>query len=237
MLRYTRKEQKQAAKNDLNGRWGVSIGSFLMATYVPMNVVMLPAVFLIFAGAFFGAAGNDVLGLSIISISYLLLFVPLFLVSGPLYMGYYLFNLRIARGDEAGWALPYRCFTKGIYGRLTKGYFMWTLIILLWTCLLIVPGIIKSLSYAQVPYLMMDHPEMTWQEAMKESARMMQGHKWDLFVLQLSFIGWLLLAEITYFVSMIYSGPYMYQAFVNFYRDLKGEPLNVAKAASYEMPH
>ena len=236
MLRYTRKEQKQAAKNDLKGKWGVSIGSYLMATYVPMNVVMLPAVFLVFAGAFFGIAGNDILGFSMVSVSYLLLFVPLFMVCGPLYMGYYLFNLRIARGDAVGWALPYRCFTDGVYGRLTKGYFMWTLIILLWSMLLFVPGIIKGLSYAQMPYLMMDHPEMTWREAMKESARMMHGHKWDLFVLGMSFFGWFVLAYFTSYISMVYSGPYMYQALANFYRDLKGETLNVASAVTYDMP-
>lgn len=232
MLRYSRKEMKQAAKNDLKGKWGVSIGSFLLATYVPMNVVAIPFAFLLYAGVFLLAAQQEVLGGIIMVISYLMLFVPMFVICGPLYMGYYLFNLRIARHQQAGFGLPYRAFTSGVYGRLTKGYFMWNLMIMLWMLLLIVPGIVKSFAYALAPYLMMDHPEMTWKEALAESQRMMKGHKMKLFVLHLSFIGWIVLAGITSYATMIYSGPYMYQAFANFYRDLKGETLNVASASS-----
>ncbi|MBR5329690.1 MAG: DUF975 family protein [Firmicutes bacterium] len=234
MLRYTRKEMKQAAKNDLNGKWGVSIGSFLMATYVPAMVFTLPFAFLYMGGflalmveAFPMAALMN--GLAILS-----LFIPVFLISGPLYMGYYLFNLKVGRNQPVGFALPYRAFTSGVYGRVTKGYFMWNVIVLLWSLLLIVPGIVKGMAYAQMPYLMMDHPEMTWKEAMKESERMMKGHKMDYFVLGLSFFGWILLASITYYASMLYSGPYMYQTLANFYRDLRGETLNVVKVTSYE---
>ena len=70
---------------------------------------------------------------------------------------------------------------------------------------------------------------LRWKEALKESQRMMDGHKWELFVLGLSFIPWLLLVCVTFGIALLYVGPYMQVTYTNFYRTLKEEQLEVTR--------
>ena len=72
-------------------------------------------------------------------------------------------------------------------------------------------------------YIQHDHPEMTETESITASKNMMRGHKWDLFVLDLSFIGWYLLAGLTFGILLIYVLPYHNAARTAFYLDLIGE--------------
>ena len=58
----------------------------------------------------------------------------------------------------------------------------------LWSLLLIIPGIVKSYEYRMIPYLLADHPEMSKDEAFAASKAMIDGNKWDAFVLDFSFI-------------------------------------------------
>jgi uncharacterized membrane protein len=93
----------------------------------------------------------------------------------------------------------------------------------LWTLLLIVPGIIKSFSYALVPYILTDKPELTAEEAINLSMKMMDGHKLDLFILSLSFIGWSILAIFTLCIGYLWLTPYIYTTMIAFYEDVKAE--------------
>ena len=86
-------------------------------------------------------------------------------------------------------------------------------------------AIIVKYMYMMVPYLLHDYPELTPREAMKLSREMMSGQKWELFVLDLSFIGWILAALLTAGLGMIFVEPYMSTARAAFYEDLKGEKL------------
>lgn len=95
--------------------------------------------------------------------------------------------------------------------------------IFLWALLLIVPGIVKSYSYAMAPYLMHDHPEMTASQAIDESMRLMEGNKMNLFLLDLSFIGWWLLCLITFGLLAFIVSPYQMTARAEFYRELIDE--------------
>lgn len=88
--------------------------------------------------------------------------------------------------------------------------------------LLIVPGIIKGLSYSMSYFVLKDRPELSPAEAIKESMRLMNGHKADLFILQLSFIGWAILGSITV-IGIIWVIPYMYTAVAAFYEQLKNK--------------
>ncbi len=94
----------------------------------------------------------------------------------------------------------------------------------LWSLLFVIPGIIKAYSYSMTYYILADHPEMTAREAIDESCRIMNGHKFDLFVLQLSFFWWILLCTITFGIGFIYVGPYMSAATAKFYDTIK-EPV------------
>ena len=99
--------------------------------------------------------------------------------------------------------------------------FLVGLFTILWSLLLVVPGIIKAYSYSMVNYILCDNPEMSAMDAIKESQRIMQGHKMDLFVLQLSFILWILMGIVTLGIGYIYVIPYMQQTLVNFYNRIK----------------
>jgi uncharacterized membrane protein len=94
--------------------------------------------------------------------------------------------------------------------------------IFLWSLLLIVPGIIKALSYAMTPYILRDHPELRYDAAIRESMRMMQGNKMKLFLLILSFIGWFILALIPFGLGLFLFLPYYRTSIAAFYEDLKG---------------
>ena len=93
----------------------------------------------------------------------------------------------------------------------------------LWALLLIVPGIIKSFSYAMTPFILIDNPELTANEAIDRSRAMMRGHKFDLFWLLLSFIGWFILCMLTLGIGFFWLIPYTYTSVAGFYKDVKAE--------------
>lgn len=100
--------------------------------------------------------------------------------------------------------------------------------IVLWALLFWIPGIIKSLSYSQLLFILVDEDEhVYYNDAITKSRQMMDGHKWELFVLHLSFLGWIILTSLTFGVLGIYTIPYMQVTFANYYLSLKGN--NVAQ--------
>ncbi len=99
--------------------------------------------------------------------------------------------------------------------------------VLLWSLLLIIPGIIKSFSYAMAPLILAETPDMPPLEAINRSKQIMHGHKMDFFVLELSFIGWILLGAITCGIAYIWVVPYMQAAFVNFYNSIKSNEIEL----------
>lgn len=100
--------------------------------------------------------------------------------------------------------------------------FMMSLFVFLWSLLFIIPGIIKAYAYSMAFYIKQDHPEYEWKECLDESQRMMDGHKADLFLLQLSFIGWMILCIFTAGIGFLWLEPYMQAAQANFYNELVG---------------
>ena len=98
--------------------------------------------------------------------------------------------------------------------------FMMGLFVFLWSLLLVIPGIIKGLSYAAAPYILAANPELSGPEALNESKKKMHGNKMDLFVFYLSFIGWGLLVIPTFGLLLIWLIPYMSTAEANFFANL-----------------
>lgn len=91
----------------------------------------------------------------------------------------------------------------------------------LWSLLFVVPGIIKACSYSQALYIIAEDPEIGALEAINRSKAMMDGHKMEYFVLGLSFIGWNLLACLTFGILYIWLIPYMQTTMANFYNSIK----------------
>ncbi len=132
-----------------------------------------------------------------------------------------------------GVAVTFLELSRGIkvnYGNLFEGYkdfvrifttlLLKTVYVMLWTLLLIVPGIIKNYSYAMTEYVLADRKDLSYNQAIEESMRLMQGNKWRLFVLDLSFIGWALLCLLTMGIGFLFLVPYMHVARAHFYADL-----------------
>lgn len=96
--------------------------------------------------------------------------------------------------------------------------------IFLWFLLLFVPGAIKHYSYACVDYLLIDKPDLSADETIHLSREMMKGHKWELFCLDLSFLGWALICLVfTVGIGFFWLSPYVKTARAAFYEDLVAE--------------
>ena len=127
--------------------------------------------------------------------------------------------LTLAAGTKPEIAELFQHFNK-FWGTF-KVTFLTGLFTFLWALLLYIPGIIKALSYSMAMFILAENPDMPALEAIDRSKKMMDGHKMDLFVLYLSFIGWGLLCGITFGIAAIWVVPYMSATMVNFYNSIK----------------
>ena len=108
------------------------------------------------------------------------------------------------------------------YRETAKGMFKRDIFTILWSLLLIVPGIVKAYEYRMIPYLFADDPTMTSDRAFAESRRMMQGNKWRAFVLDLSFLGWGILSVLTLgLVGVFHAAPYQLMTNAALYESLR----------------
>ncbi|MCR4688383.1 MAG: DUF975 family protein [Saccharofermentans sp.] len=123
--------------------------------------------------------------------------------------------------EPANLSLIAHSFDKNYMNSVKAGFFS-QLFISLWSLLFVIPGIIKSYEYRLVPYLVSENTEMTWKEALAESTRLMKGHKWNTFVLDLSFIGWEILSFFTCgLLSIFYVDPYKLSTDAALYEAIK----------------
>lgn len=177
-----RAELKSRAKNILSANYWPLIGAILLVT------------------AIFGAAGCiPVIGTAAV---YFLL---------PVALGLTLYIVNI---DDGGKPSVTDIFTNAFNGkyylRRVGGYAWMVLFTFLWSLLFVIPGIVKAYSYALTPYILAKYPEVQAKEALKHSMKIMDGKKAELFVLQLSFIGWALLSGITFgILGIFFVVPYM----------------------------
>jgi uncharacterized membrane protein len=183
------------------------------------------------------AIGALILYVLIINVASQLSFVGLIFAGYPLVYGYSRFNIKLTQGTQdindlfVGFSEYYLDNAITILIR--------ELLVILWSLLLIVPGIIKGLSWAMVPYLQQDEDYHYFQmESLRKSAEMMNGHKKRLFMLYLSFLGWHLLGLLTLgILNLLYVLPYQEQAIAQFYLDLKANDRAIDKDVEYIQPN
>lgn len=142
-----------------------------------------------------------------------------FIIGGTIQLGYCKFLLKQHDGADPQFNDVFSEFDR--FGDGFAQHFLRNLYTFLWGLLFIIPGIIKSLSYAMTPYIMAENPGMRANDAITRSREMMDGHKADLFVLNLTFIGWDILAALTLNIGYLWLNPYKNAAEAAFYRDLK----------------
>ena len=202
---------KNRALSALENKWG--------------NFVLITFVFGLISGITQVLLGNEV-GPAILNLIGLVLFI----LALPLTWGYQTLFLGAVRGGEATAKDLFEGYNKELFSRVLTTTLLYYVYVFLWSLLLFIPGYIKSYSYAMTPYILKDNPEMKNNAAIEESMRMMDGHKLELFLLDLSFIGWAILSLLTCGIGFLWLAPYMNMARVNFYEDLKKASVEVKEA-------
>lgn len=141
------------------------------------------------------------------------------LLANPIEVGGKRFFQRNANDPTAQFSTLFEGFQD--YGRVLVTMLVRDVFVLLWSLLLVVPGVMKAYSYRLVPYLVKDRPELSPMEVLAESEALMRGNRWQAFVLDLSFIGWIILGVVTLNLGNIFwTNPYMNATDAELYRTL-----------------
>lgn len=200
-----RLELKSNAKEQLRGRWGIAILTVFVANLVINSSIAKETI------DFFGESSNSVsISINIISL----------LFGGVISVGLSRFLLNFITGNkEPKFKDLFSNFN--IYFKTLGLYILMSIAIIIGIIFLIIPGIIIALMFSQAFYILAEDPSKGIFECLEESSNMMSGHKWDLFVLELSFIGWWLLAILTFGIAALWISPYQNLTEANFYLSLK----------------
>ena len=143
------------------------------------------------------------------------------ILGGAISMGHIRFHLKLLKKQQAGIGDVFsrlKYFFKGFWMNFVRGLYVF-----LWSLLLVIPGIVKAFSYAMTPYILAENPDYSVSKAIKKSRKLMNGNKWRLFCLNLSFLGWHILAALTMGVGYLVLNPYIESANAAFYRQIKAE--------------
>ncbi|MBQ9115546.1 MAG: DUF975 family protein [Clostridia bacterium] len=143
------------------------------------------------------------------------------IVMGPIYYGF----ARVAKNRACGYPTVefsdlFTGFTENLAGSIILGLMRY-IFTFLWALLLIVPGVIKSYSYAMCHFIQQDDPSKDWKTCINESMQMMEGHKWDLFCIDVVMILWSLLGVLACGIGVFFVIPYQQMSHANFYLALK----------------
>lgn len=188
-------EIKDTAVNALENKWGQYVGITFVFFVIEVLVSLLAYI------PFIG--------------------IVVSLVSIPLGYGLMVVFLKVVRGSDNSLSDIFDGYKE--FGRIFLTILIVGIYTLLWTLLLIVPGIIKAISYSMTPYVLKDNPELQYDAAITRSSRLMYGHKMDYFLFCLSFIGWYLLALLTFGIGFLWLIPYFCTAKAAFYQELIDE--------------
>jgi len=191
------KELRATARQYLRGNWGKPISAVIIYSFVT-----------VLASIFFTVLKVGWLG-DIFS----------FVISPPLIAGLLVFFLKLIRSEETSPKLVFSQFPR--FDAFLLMYIIQVIFTILWTLLLIIPGIIAGFRYALSFFIMIDHPEMKGIDAIRRSKEMMYGYKWKYFLLHLSFIGWYLLCIPTLGIGLLWLTPYVFTTQASFYEDLR----------------
>lgn len=188
----TRAEMKARARAQLGG--GIFKNAWMLALAACLLIALIQT-----------AAGSVLPGIGMI------------LVLGPLeYSKRYMFLKQARDGQPMQLGDMFRGFQDDFGGTLLIG-FLTGLFTALWSLLFVFPGIVKYYAYSMAYYVKADHPDYNWKACVDESRRLMNGHKWEKFVLDLSFIGWTIVGSLCLGVGTLWVTPYVYATEAQFY--------------------
>ncbi|MEA3307071.1 MAG: DUF975 family protein [Elusimicrobiota bacterium] len=179
------------ARQTLDGRWGVAIGTYLVFMLITIGVQFIPEIGKVIS----------------------------FFIGGPMTLGLAIFSLSLSRKQKADLPQLFEGFKK--FWIAFGTYILMGIFIFLWALLLLIPGIIAALSYSQTFYIISENDSISPLDAITKSKEIMRGNKWKFFLLGLRFFGWILLSILTLGIGFLWIGPYMMISFAKFYDDVK----------------
>jgi len=202
------------AREAMAGNWG--LGSLTMLLYVGLMILVV---------------GADELIAQLFSMEDWSVSLVQFLVSGAFSLGFAFFYLKIVRNQTPSAGTILLGFNR--FGTALFAYFLVAIFILLWSLLLIIPGIIAAYAYAQTFFVLADDPNCGAREAIQRSKEMMYGYKADLFFLGFRFLGWAILGVLSLGIGFLWIGPYMGTAFAVFFEEVKPQSRQLAEQAVF----
>lgn len=220
-MAVTRKELKDNAKQSLRGNWGWAIIVFLITAIIVG----------IFTGAghwldetYINYDGTNIFYQFASPIGSILLWIGSFI---GLSRNIAFLELRDDQKEEKPYMAAFSVFTENRFGPELINFVLVSIFTFLWTWLLIIPGIIKAYSYSMTPYIVKDMvssgKQVSATDGINASKELMKGHKMALFIFDLSFLGWNILAAITCGIGYLWVTPYYQTAKANFYRHIAGD--------------
>lgn len=190
----TNYELRAAARESLSGNWTYPVLATLIYLAISITCNFIP---------------------------YVSFLIAIFFIK-PLAFGLAITMLKFFRGEKE-YVVENMFSIFSDYPRILGTTLLQFVYIFLWSLLLLIPGLIKMYSYAMTYYILHDNPEIGAEEAICRSMKMMDGHKWRLFCLHLSFIGWWLLCILTLGIGTLWLAPYSQNSTAAFYEDLKNQ--------------
>lgn len=217
-----RLEIKQQARENFQAQYGISVAAILIFVAIGVGVSIIGSINMLTRA--WGPFGFGYIFGRGIAFGHVSTLSAIFLLP-PLWVGYSSFSLHIYRGQAGDVGDMFR---EGFsnYWRKLGGMLWMELFIALWSLLLFIPGIVKAIAYFMTPYILAESKNVTATDALKLSMRMTYGHKGEIFVMGLSFIGWAILTGLSGgILGILYTGPYMYTSFAGMYEELKQNAL------------
>lgn len=232
---YERKKYKSFALQQLKGRWTVPVLITLVISLIS-TLFEIPSFSKLFGNQAFwdlanysGSDYDEILGLysqvlSAASTSNLTSIIQS-IVAAILEIACLNTYLKMSRTPEK---VSFVTFIEGLNNwwraiLASLWQFLW---VFLWTLLFIIPGIIKSFSYSQMYFLLAENKDLSVTKSMRISMIITKGHKWDLFVTYLSFLGWGILASLTFGIGFLWLTPYIKLTMTNAYHAMLKEAID-----------
>ena len=147
--------------------------------------------------------------------------VLVWLLGCVLAAGWILYHQGVRRGEEMPYSSLFDGF--GFVGKIVLLNLVMAVFVFLWALLFIIPGIIAIYRYRFALYVLCENPDMGVMDALRMSKELTRGHKLDLFVLDLTFIGWTLLCTLTLEILSIWISPYIQQTNLGYFEAIKAE--------------
>ena len=223
----TYSDYRRVARENLRSNWSLSIGVGAIAWLLGglfIGSSFIPQITFSFRGESISLKEWANLALTMrrsfggSTISLNILAIAQFIIGGVVQLGYAQYLLK--QHNKANFELR-DLFSQ--FDRLGQGFaqkFLRGLYTFLWGLLFVIPGIVKSYAYAMTPFIMAENPQMSVSEAIAASQQLMEGHKGELFTLDLTFIGWDILAALSCNIGYLALNPYKNAAHAAFYKDL-----------------